>query len=487
MPYLEYMITEKLNGREFNYSDVIVLQNKLTDFGVEDIDLTTQLSKNIKIKIPIISSPMDTVTEADMAIAMALQGGLGVIHYNMSPEEQAKQAERVKRFESGFIENPVTVSPETSISEVSEIRKKKGISTVPVTENGKPNGKIVGIITKDDYSLQRHESLKVKDRMTLLKNLLVAKWSELSKETDPLEKANSILLESHRGTLPIIDDFGNLIYLVTRPDIEKNEVYPYASKDQEKKLRVAVAVESYLDKARARAEATHKFADAFIIDTSHGFTSFVKQVIQELHEKYPGKDVIAGNVSTAEATKFLIEAGADAVKIGTGPGSICTTTKQLGVGRLQGSAIYECAEMARKLAPQYGYIPIIADGGIREFGDFLKALALGADSVMVGYMLAGTKETPGEFEDENGKLVKKYRGMGSEEAMKAGSAVRYGTQGLKIRVPEGVVMKIEYKGGVHEIIPRYAMALRQGMQKTGCKTIEELHNKALIAPRTLII
>jgi IMP dehydrogenase len=478
-------ISKGLLFKEFKYEDIIVLQNKLTDFGVEDVDLTTQLSKNITLKAPIMSAPMDTVTESNMAIAMALQGGIGVIHYNMSVERQAEEAKKVKRFESGFIEESIVASPDTSIEEIAKIRKETHISTIPVTYDGNPHGKLAGIIHKDDYSIRIHPNLKVKDRMIPLEKLKIARWSELSnrKGQNPLEVANLILLNSHLGTLPVVDDEGNLLYLVTRADLEKNESYPNATKDAHKKLRVAIAIESRPELAMKRVEATHKFADAYVIDTSHGFATFVAKVIKEIHKKYPGKDVIAGNVSTAAAVEFLIKSGADAIKIGTGPGSICKTMDNIGVGRLQASAVFSCVRKRDELIRKYGYVPIIADGGIKEYGDFLKALALGADSVMIGSMVAGTKETPTELKEKNGRLVKEYRGMGSEESMKAGGAVRYGVEKRQIRVPEGVVIEVEYKGSVHEIMPKYAAALLQGMQKTGCKTIKELHKNAVVVPK----
>ncbi|MFA5084454.1 MAG: IMP dehydrogenase [Candidatus Paceibacterota bacterium] len=468
---------------EFNYGDIVALQNRLTDFGVEDVDLTAKLSKNIDIKIPIISSPMDTVTKADMAIAMALQGGIGVIHYNMSPEKQAEEAEKVKRFNSGFIENPIVASPETLIREIAKIRNEKGISTIPITEDGKPHGKLKGIITKNDYSMHLHSNMPVRERMTPLEGLLVVKWSEISKDKNPLNIANKILLESKRGNLPVVNDRGNLRYLVTKTDIEKNESYPYATKDSKKRLKVAVAIESRLELAMDRADATHKFADAFVIDTSHAYGTFISKMIKELHTRYPRIDVIAGNVSVPDAVQYLIENGADAVKIGTGPGSICTTTKNLGVGRNQGSAVYHCAKRRDELANKYGHIPIIADGGIKEYGDFLKALALGADSTMVGSMVAGTKEAPGEMKQIDGRYFKEYRGMGSKEALNAGGDKRYGTDKMRIRMPEGIVTKIEYKGLISEIVPMYVAALKQGMQKTGCRNIEELHKYALLTCR----
>lgn len=478
-------ISKGLFFKEFKYEDIIVLQNKLTDFGVDDVNLTGQFSKHIALKAPIMSAPMDTVTESNMAIAMALQGGIGVIHYNMSVEKQAEEAKKVKRFESGFIEEPIVAFPDTDIEEIAKIRKETHVSTIPVTDDGKPHGKLVGIIHKDDYSIRIHSDLKVKDRMIPLEKLKIARWSDLSKKKnrDPLDEANLILLDSHLGTLPVVDDDGNLLYLVTRADLEKNEFYPNATKDSNKKLRVAVAIESRPELAMKRVEATHKYVDAYVIDTSHGFATFVSKIIKEIHRKYPGKDVIAGNVSTAAAVEFLIKAGADAVKIGTGPGSICKTMDNIGVGRLQASAVFSCVRKRDEMERKYGHVPIIADGGIKEYGDFLKALALGADSVMIGSLVAGTKETPTELKEKNGRLIKEYRGMGSEEAMKAGGAVRYGVEKSKTRVPEGVVIEVEYKGSVHEIMPKYVAALRQGLQKTGCKTIKELHKNAVVVPR----
>ncbi len=464
-----------LENTEFTYGD-ITLVDGTSDFSFNDIDTKTYVSRNIRINIPIVSSPMDTVTGSEMAIHVALQGGLGFIHYNFKkPEEQIEEVRKVKRFHSGFVEEPIILSPDDLIDEAARIRREQKKDTIPITENGKPDGKLVGLLTKYDYSLHKHRGLYIRERMIPLEKLPVARLSELPQgEEEKIDYANEILLESRGMALPIIDCDGRLMYLVTRSDIEKYEGFPLATRDKRRRLRVAVAVktrEEYKDVIR---ELVKVGADVLCVDTAHARNSkYVYPFIEWIKGEYPSIDVIAGNTASPEGVEELIKAGADGVKVGVGVGSICTTSETTGVGRAQGSAVYECSKIGRR----YG-IPIIADGGIREAGDITKALALGTSNVMLGNLLAGTREAPGEITYENGRRVKAYEGMGSVRAMERGGAARYGDN----RVPEGVPGTVPYRGSVSEWIPKLVKALKQGMEKAGGRTIEELYVKAIIVP-----
>lgn len=461
-------------GVGLTYDDFIVLHG-YTDFAVDDVDLSTKLTRNIKLKIPVVSSPMDTVTEAEMAIALALQGGIGVIHYNFdSIDKQVEQVSKVKRFENGFVEDPVTSSSENYIDDLVKIREQTGISTIPITEDGSSHGKLIGIITKNDYSFPLHKGKKIKERMSPLKDLMIAEWPFPG--DDPLNEANRKLLGSHRGVLPIVDKQGNLKYLVTRSDIEKNEQFPLATKDEYKRLRVFAAVETRPETAYERIDKLMDAGvDGIVLDTSQGYSKFEIGIIKTIKktQKYNGLEVVAGNIATSEACLKLIEAGADALRIGQGTGSICTTQDVSAVGRAQATAVYECAKTAINFK-----IPIIADGGISKIADIDKALCIGAHTVMMGSMLAGTAEAPGAYEYIQGIRVKKYRGMGSEEAMERGGAVRYSLDKTKIKVAEGVSGYTRDKGPIQKRVPYLMQGVRQSLQKIGHKDIASLH-KAL--------
>jgi IMP dehydrogenase len=416
-----------------------------------------------------------------MAIALALQGGLGVIHYNFAdPEDQIREVRRVKRYHAGFVEEPITLSPGQPVDEAARIRQEQGISTIPVTEDGQPNGKLVGLLTKNDYSLHVHSGRPVRERMIPVNKLVLAHWSELpADDEERLRYANRRLYDSGKGVLPIINDDGALLYLVTRSDIEKHEGFPLAAKDKKRRLRVGAAVRTKDEYRDVVAELVGIGTDVIVVDTSHARNSkYVYPFIEWIKGAYD-VDVIAGNTATPEGVEELIRAGADGIKVGMSVGSICTTADSTGVARAQGSAVYECSRVGRS----HG-IPVIADGGIRNAGDITKALALGASAVMLGNLLAGTDEAPGDvIVDSRGGGVKKYEGMGSVEAMKRGGVHRYVAGGPEeTPVPEGVSGTVLYRGSVAKWVPQLVEGLRKGMEKAGTRTIEALHRDAVFYP-----
>lgn len=478
-------LLKDLKNREFGYNDALVAQNRRTRFFESDIDLSTHVSRNIKLWIPIVGAAMDTVTEHQMAIALALEGGIGVVHYNWGPTDTPKQLEEniarqlaevklVKRYENGFVENPITLSPQHLVDDAARIRRERGISAIPITDNGKSNGGLVGLITKDDYSLKVHSGKKIQERM--VKKIVTASWDDLRRHPSPLEEANRILLDSHKSVLPVVDRKGNLLYLVTRSDVEKSETYPHATKDSSGRLRVFAAVETRSEKAMLRMEALHKDVDGFVVDTAHAYFDPVFKLLKEAKRKYKDNDHIVGNISSPNAIREFVKARADGIRAGTGPGKGCQSWN-LGPGREQLSAIYECAKAMHKYARSNGCY-LNADGGIEYFGDIVKALTAGADTVTLGSMLGGTDEAPGEFENRGGITKKKYRGMGSAEAMKVGGSARY--EGG--RVPEGGVLYIESRGSVHKWVPTIIQGVKQGMFKSGCKSVEELHKYGQLQP-----
>lgn len=450
------------------FDDVLLVPQKSAVLPKET-DITTRLASNIRIKMPLLSSPMDTVTESKLAIALALQGGIGIIHKNLPPEQQALEVVYVKRFENGFIENPVTLQPEDKISEVAEIKSEKGYKKIPVV-NGK--NKLVGLITELDYFLPDDEKLPIKFRMKTLKQIVVAK------QGITLKRANTIIRENNLSVLPIIDKEGKLASMVTRKDLEKNEQYPTACKDDEKQLRVGAAIAvgpEALERARLLVGAG---ADLIVVDTAHGHSKGVLETVAALKKNriFSKVAVVAGNVATEEGTRDLIRVGADAVKVGVGAGSICTTRVIAGVGVPQVSAIRAAVKGRGKST-----VPIISDGGIRYSGDIVKALAAGADSVMVGSLFAGCEETPGKIEYEGGRMYKSYRGMGSMEAMAKGSKDRYGQADQKDAtklVPEGIAGRVLYKGKLANYVYQILGGLRSGMGYLGARTIKELQKKA---------
>lgn len=450
--------------------DDVLLVPQYSETLPRETDISSKVSKGLKVNIPLISAAMDTVTEHKMAIAMALQGGIGVIHKNLSPDDQAEQVEKVKRFENGFIRNPMVVSSEDPIAKVIDIRMRYGYKAVPVTKDGTPNGELVGIVTKNDY-MNKHTNKKVKERMTPYKKLMVAE------KGISLRDAYIFLEESKFSKLLIIDNKKNkkLHALVTRRDLEKNEMYPNAAKDHDQRLLCAAAVGPAANMEERVEKLIKAGADLLIVDTAHGHSKGVIDTVKFIKKKYPKQQVVAGNVATAEATKALIKAGADGVKVGIGPGSICTTRVVTGIGVPQLSAVFECAKAAA------GKVPIIADGGVRYSGDVAKAIAAGASCVMIGSLLAGTDESPGEMVYRDGKTFKAYRGMGSLGAMKVGGKERYAQGSVKDEskfVPEGIEGLIMYKGKASTEIYQLLGGLRSSMGYQGAKTIPDMQKKA---------
>lgn len=444
-------------GEGITFDDVLLVPG-YSEVIPNQVDLRTKLTKKITLNIPMMSAGMDTVTEHRMAIAMARQGGIGVIHKNMSIEAQAEEVDKVKRSENGVITDPFYLSPEHTLEDANNLMAKFRISGVPITE-GK---KLVGIITNRDLKFETDFSRKIKECMTS-EGLITAK------EGITLEEAKKILASARKEKLPIVDDEGNLKGLITIKDIEKQIKYPLSAKDSQGRLLCAAGVgvtANILDRVDALVKAK---VDAIVIDTAHGHSANVLRVVKMVREKYPELQIIAGNVATGAATKDLIEAGVDAVKVGIGPGSICTTRVVAGIGVPQITAIMDCYAVAK----EYG-IPIIADGGIKYSGDMTKAIAAGANVCMMGSIFAGCDESPGTFELFQGRKYKVYRGMGSIGAMENGSKDRYFQENAKKLVPEGVEGRVAYKGTVEDTVFQLIGGIRSGMGYCGAPTIEDL-------------
>ena len=422
------------------------------------VELSTWLTKKVKLNIPMMSAGMDTVTEHRMAIAMARQGGIGIIHKNMSIEEQADEVDKVKRSENGVITDPFFLSPEHTLADANDLMAKFRISGVPITE-GK---KLVGIITNRDLKFEEDFSRKIKECMTS-EGLVTAK------EGVTLEEAKKILAKSRKEKLPIVDDDFNLKGLITIKDIEKQIKYPLSAKDAQGRLLCGAAV-GITKNVMARIDAlVNAHVDVVVVDSAHGHSANIIRTVKEIKEKYPDLQLIAGNVATGEATKALIDAGVDAVKVGIGPGSICTTRVVAGIGVPQITAIMDCYEVAKEYD-----IPIIADGGIKYSGDMTKAIAAGANVCMMGSIFAGCDESPGDFELYQGRKYKVYRGMGSIAAMENGSKDRYFQEDAKKLVPEGVEGRVAYKGHVEDTVFQLIGGIRSGMGYCGAKDIETL-------------
>ncbi len=422
------------------------------------VDITTYLTKKVKLNIPMMSAGMDTVTEHRMAIAMARQGGIGIIHKNMSIEQQADEVDKVKRSENGVITDPFFLSPDHTLEDANNLMSKFRISGVPITEGTK----LVGIITNRDLKFETDMSKKIRDCMTS-EGLVTAKVGVT------LEEAKKILAKSRKEKLPIVDDDFNLKGLITIKDIEKTIKYPNSAKDEQGRLLCGAAVgitANVLDRVEALVNA---HVDVIVIDSAHGHSKNIFDTLRSIKAKFPDLQVIAGNVATAEATRDLIAAGADAVKVGIGPGSICTTRVVAGIGVPQITAIMNCYEEAKKTGT-----PIIADGGIKYSGDMTKAIAAGANVCMMGSIFAGCDESPGEFELFQGRKYKVYRGMGSIAAMENGSKDRYFQVGAKKLVPEGVEGRVAYKGLVEDTVFQLVGGIRSGMGYCGAKDIETL-------------
>ncbi len=457
--------TEKLIKEALTFDDVLLVPD-YSEVLPHEVDVSTYITPKIKLNIPIVSAAMDTVTEARLAIALAREGGIGIIHRNMSVEEQAKEVEKVKKSESGMILDPVTVKPEATVKEALNIMERFKISGVPVVDS---EGKLVGILTNRDLRFVQPTDYDKPVSLFMTKENLIT-----AEEGVTLEEATAIFQKYKIEKLPIVDREGRIKGLITIKDIVKRMQYPNACKDEIGRLRVGAAVgtgEDTLDRVSALVEAG---VDLIVIDTAHGHSKRVIQTLEKIKANFPDLQVVAGNVATAEGTKALIEAGADAVKVGVGPGSICTTRIVAGVGVPQLTAIMEAYSVAR----EHG-VPIIADGGIRYSGDIVKALAAGANAVMLGNLLAGTEESPGETIYYQGRAYKVYRGMGSLGAMSSRlSSDRYGQDRMEKFVPEGIEGRVPYKGKLKDVVFQLVGGLRAGMGYTGARNIKELQEKA---------
>lgn len=457
----------KLVYEALTYDDVLLLPGYSEVLPRQTVT-STYLTKNIQLNIPIASAAMDTVTEADLAISMALEGGIGFIHKNMKKEEQAEQVRKVKRSQSGMILDPITLNIESTVGDAAAIMREHKIGGIPVIDS---EGKLLGIITNRDLRFQKKMRVPVSDIMT--KEKLITAQTGIN-----LREAEDILQEYKIEKLPIVDEGGKLIGLITYKDILKNRDKPNACKDQYGRLRVGAAVGVTADLLERIEILIKAGVDVVSIDTAHGHSKGVIEACRSVKEKYPDLDLIVGNIATGDAAKALAEAGADAVKVGVGPGSICTTRVIAGVGMPQLSAVYEAAKALKGTD-----VCVIADGGIRYAGDLVKAIAAGAHSIMIGSLLAGTEEAPGEVIIYEGRKYKTYRGMGSLEAMEDGSKDRYfqdAEDDVKKLVPEGIVGRVPYKGRVDEVLYQMVGGLKAGMGYCGAKTVVDLHNAKFV-------
>ncbi len=451
---------QKFVTQGLTFDDVLLVPD-YSDILPKQINLSTRLTNKIKLSIPLISAGMDTVTESSMAIAMSRQGGIGIIHKNMTAQQQAEQVDIVKRSQNVIIKDPFFLSPEHKVFEADQLMAKYKISGVPITENGK----LVGIITNRDIRFETDHAQQIGNVMTK-ENLITAPIGTT------LEDAKKILMKHKIEKLPLVDQQGDLIGLITIKDIEKSIQFPNASKDQHGRLLAGAALgvtEDLLYRAELLNDAQ---VDVVVLDTAHGHSKGVIEAVKELKKQFPELQLIAGNVATGPATQALIEAGADAVKVGIGPGSICTTRIVAGVGMPQITAVYDCAQIA-----DHYDIPVIADGGIKYSGDIVKALAAGASSCMLGSMFAGCEESPGATELYQGRRYKVYRGMGSIGAMKSGSKDRYFQQDAKKLVPEGIEGRVAYKGQLADTVFQLVGGIRQGMGYCGKPNINSLRGK----------
>ena len=448
---------EKFGKEGYTFDDVLLVPQK-SEVTPDMIELGTNLTKKVRLNIPIISATMDTVTESALAIAIAREGGLGVIHKNMTIEQQAMEVDKVKRNENGVIVDPFYLSPDNTLEEADELMGKYKISGVPITVDGK----LVGIFTNRDLRFESDLSRKLGDCMTK-DNLVTAP------EGTTLEEAAVILQKKKVEKLPIVDKDGMLKCLITIKDIEKSKKYPNSARDSQGRLVVGAAIGVTKDVLERAGALVNAKVDVLVLDSAHGHSKNIIEAVKKVKAAFPDTPVIAGNIATAEAAEDLIKAGADAIKVGIGPGSICTTRVVAGIGVPQITAIFDCAQVAKK----YG-IPLIADGGIKYSGDLVKAIAAGADVIMIGSLFAGCEESPGECEIYQGRQFKVYRGMGSIAAMNKGSKDRYFQTNTKKLVPEGVEGRVPYKGALCDTIYQLLGGIRSGMGYCGTKTIPEL-------------
>ncbi|MEZ3443112.1 IMP dehydrogenase [uncultured Alistipes sp.] len=460
-------INERVQSEGLTFDDVLLVP-AYSEVLPREVDLRSRFSRNIQLNVPIVSAAMDTVTEAPLAIALAREGGIGVIHKNMSIAEQAAQVRRVKRAENGMIYDPVTISKEHTVGDALDLMHENRIGGIPVVDGERH---LIGIVTNRDLRFQRDMSRRIEEVMTPGERLITTHNPELA-------HASEVLLNNKIEKLPVVDAENRLVGLITYKDLTKVQDHPNACKDAKGRLRVAAGI-GFTPDAMERVKAlVNEDVDAVVLDSAHGHSCNMVTLLRQIKTTYPSLDVVVGNIATAEAARYLIENGADGVKVGIGPGSICTTRIIAGVGVPQLTAIYDAASAAREAG-----VPIIADGGLRYSGDLVKALAAGGDCVMIGSMFAGTEEAPGETIIYNGRKFKSYRGMGSIDAMKAGSADRYFQKGevnVNKLVPEGIVARVPFKGSLSETVFQLVGGIRAGMGYCGAAHIKALQQARFI-------